>query len=143
MCQKTELIKSEVIGQKSENAFMVICMMVLCLSIFLPSQAFAQKKSNITLLIGVSDSYKVSKAISEVVKMPEVASSYNFCFYTNEDVEDTNIDREIVTQSEIIVVDIMYRSLAEYVLKNANFEKTKVYGVHGAVKSDKIYLTPK
>ncbi len=116
-----------------------ICFFILMVIAF---PGLAKEKEKIAIVVGVSDSYKASKAISEVVKIPEAADSYNFFLYTNEDVETANINREIIAQSEIIFVDIMYRSLAEYVLKNANFEKTKVYGVRGAIKSDKILSDP-
>ncbi|HIE26300.1 TPA: cobaltochelatase subunit CobN [Candidatus Poribacteria bacterium] len=106
--------------------------------------SFAREKEKITLLVGESTSYKVSQAISEMFKIPEVANSYDFYFYSNKDVENLNLDREIITQSRIIIVDIMYRNLAEYVLNNVDFEKTKAYGVRsGAVKSEKILSDPK
>jgi len=115
----------------------------LCVSSLVSSQVFAQNKGKITLLIGVSNSYKVSRAISEVVKILEVADRYDFYFYTNEDLENQKIDDQIIMESKILIVDIMYRSLVEYALKNANFEKTKVYGVrYGATKSDKILSDP-
>jgi cobaltochelatase CobN len=135
---------TELMNQRSENRIKWVGTIACCLFTLVSSQVFAQNKGKITLLVGVSNSYKTSEAISDVVKIPKVDSSYDFYFYTNEDVENANIDREIITRSEILIVDTMYRNLAEYVLKNANFEKTKVYGVrHGAVKSDNILSDPK
>ena len=110
----------------------ILVLFILTTTIF---SAFAKEKGKITLLIGVSNSYKVSEAISEVIKIPEVSDTYDFYFYTNLDLEDGKINKEIISNSKILIVDIMYRGLAEYVVKNANFEKTKVYGVrHGTVE---------
>ena len=123
-----------------------MCRFILCLFILtaIVSPAFAKEKEKITLLVGVSDSYKVSQGICDVLKISEVGNDYEFYFYSNQDVENLNVDREIITQSRIIIVDIMYRNLAEYVLKNVDFEKTKAYGVRkGATETQKIFSDPK
>lgn len=127
MFRKSELVKqmSEVRGRKLENRLLWICIIALCLCVSLSFQAVAQDKDKITLLVGASNSYKVSQAISEVVKIPEVADSYDFHFYTDKDLANEEIDREIIAQSKILIVDIMHRNLAGYVLKNVNFEKNK------------------
>ena len=146
MCRKNKLInqRSEVRGQKSENRIKWVGTIACCLFTLVSSQVFAQNKGKITLLVGTSNSYKVSEAISEVVTIPEVADSYDFHFYTDKDLENEEIDREIVAQSKILIVDIMHRNLAEYVLKNVNFEKTKAYGVRkGATETKKIFSDPK
>jgi cobaltochelatase CobN len=139
MCRNSDLVNQ---GSEIRAGWMSI--VLFCVSILVSSQVFAQNKGKITLLIGVANSFKVSEAISEVIQIPEVANRYDFYFYTNQDLENRKIDEQIVKQSKIIIVDTMYRSLAEYVLKSANLEKTKVYGVrHGAKKSDKILSDPK
>jgi cobaltochelatase CobN len=104
-------------------------MIVLCLSILVSSQAFAQKKGNITLLIHPHSSYKVSQAISDVVKIPEAANKYNIYFYTTEDLKNGKVEREIVAQSKFIIVDDMGRELRDYALKNVDFKKIKLYGL--------------
>jgi len=145
MCRKSEPIKqrSEVRGLKPKNRLLWICIIALCLYISVSFQVLAQDKEKITLLVGASNSYKVSEAISEVVKIPEVADSYDFYFYTDKDLENEEIDQEIIAQSKILIVDIMHRNLAEYVLKNVNFEKTKAYGVRkGATETKKIFSDP-
>lgn len=146
MYRKSGLIKqrSEVRGRKLENRVMWMCMIVLCLSVLVSSLAFAQKKGNITLLIGAPISYKVSQAISDVAKIPEAANRYDFCFYSNNDLENGNIDPEIVSRSKIIIVDYRYANLKEYILKNADFGKAKVHGLCSAEnKPEKIVSDPK
>ncbi|MBW1794942.1 MAG: cobaltochelatase subunit CobN [Deltaproteobacteria bacterium] len=117
---------------------------VLCLSILVSSQAFAQNKGKITLLIGASNSYKVSVAISDVVKIPEVADSYDFHFYTNKDLEEGKIDAEIIAQSKILIVDDMHREWRSYVIKNVDLKKIKVYGLCSVAKEpEQIISDPK
>ena len=136
MCRKNEPINqiSEVRDRNSENRVIWIRMIVLCLFILvsfylLSSHAFAQKKSNITLLIHPHSSYKVSQAISDLGKIPEVADKYNIYFYTTEDLKNGKIDHEIVTQSEFIIVDDMGRELRDYAIEHVDFKKIKLYGL--------------
>ena len=152
MCRRNKLInqrsevrgrKSEVGGQRAENRVRWMGVLLLCVSILVSSQVFAQNKGKITLLVGASNSYKVSEAISDIVKIPEAAGSYDFYFYTNKDLEEGKIDAKIIAQSRILVVDDMHRKLADYSLKNADFEKTKVYGLCSAAKEpEKIISDP-
>lgn len=146
MFRKSKLINqiSEVRGRKSENRVMWMRMIVLCLSILVSSQAFAQKKGNITLLIHPHSSYKVSQAISDVGKIPEVANKYNIYFYATEDLKNGKIEREIVAQSKIVIVDDMGRELRGYALKNVDFKKIKLYGLCSVPKElEKIISDPK
>ena len=146
MFRKTELInqRSEVRGQKSENRVRWMGILLLCVSILVSSQAFAQKKGNITLLIHPHSSYKVSQAISDVGKIPEVANKYNIYFYTTEDLKNGKIEREIVAQSKFIIVDDMGRELRGYALKNVDFKKIKLYGLCSVPKEpEKIISDPK
>ena len=146
MYRKSELInqRSEVRDRKLLNMALKTCMIALCLSMLVPSPAFAQNKDKITLLVGEFFSYKASQAISDVVKIPEVANNYNFYFYTDRDLKEGKIDAMIIAQSKIIVVNDMYRDLAEYVLKNADLKKTKVYGLCSVAKeSGKFISDPK
>jgi cobaltochelatase CobN len=146
MYRRNKLInqKSEVRGQWAVARARWMGILLLCVSILVSSQVFAQTKGKITLLVGASDSYKVSEAISDVVKIPEAAGSYDFYFYTNKDLEEGKIDPEIIAQSRILLVDDMHRKLADYSLKNADFEKTKVYGLCSAAKEPgKIISDPK
>ena len=146
MFRKSELMnqRPEVRNQKSENMIKWTLAIACCLFTLVSSQVLAQDKEKITLLVGASNSYKVSEAISEVVKISEVADSYDFHFYTDKDLASEKIDREIIAQSRILIVDIMHRNLAGYVLKNVNFEKTKAYGVRkGATETEKILSDPK
>ncbi len=143
MFRKSELINQRpaVSDLKPKNRLLWICIIALCLYISLSSQVFAQNKAKITLLVGASNSYKVSEAISEVVQIPEVANRYAFYFYTDKDLENEEIEQEIIAQSRILIVDIMHRNLAKYVLNNVNFEKTKAYGVRkGATETEKNQL---
>ncbi|MEW5691705.1 MAG: cobaltochelatase subunit CobN [Candidatus Hydrogenedentota bacterium] len=91
--------------------------------------AIAKEKKKITLLIAGSESYKVRQAVSEVLELRTVAEDYDFYLYTNEDVNLGRVDHEIIGRSMILIVDIMYRELADYVLQNVDFRMTKVYGV--------------
>ncbi len=91
--------------------------------------ALAKERGKITLLIGASNSYRVNQAISDVVKIPEVADGYDFYSYTNKDLEEGRIDSGIIARSQILVVDDMYRELAEYTLKNVDFKKIRAYGL--------------
>ena len=151
MYRKSGLIiqKSEVRGRKSINRVMWVRMIVLCLSILVSfylvsSPAFAQNKGKITLLIGASNSYKVSQAISDVAKIPEAANHCDFYFYTNKDLKEGKIDAEVIAQSKIILVNDMIRELAEYSLKNADLKKTKVYSLSSVTKEpEKIISDPK
>ena len=146
MFRKTELInqRSEVRGQKSENRVRWMGILLLCVSILVSSQAFAQKKGNITLLIHPHSSYKVSQAISDVGKIPEVADKYNIYFYTTEDLKNGKIEREIVAQSRFIIVDDMGRELRGYAIKNVDFKKIKLYGLCSVPKDpEKIISDPK
>lgn len=103
-----------------------------------------KEKETITLLIGVSNSYKVSQAIAEVLKIPEAANMYDFHFYTDKDLEHDNIDKAIVAQSKILIVNDMYSTLTEYVLRNVDFKKTTVYGLSSATqKPEKIISDPR
>ncbi len=145
MYRKSKLMnqRSEVRGRKSENRLMLMRMIVLFLSILVSSQAFTQNKGNITLLIGVSNSYKVSQAISQVLKVPQAAEHYDLRYYTEEDLKNGAIDPEVIGRSEIIIINDMHRSLSEYVIENANFKKTKVYGLSTVAKKlEKIISDP-
>jgi len=135
--------RSEAGSRKSERGKMRMCMVVLCLSILVVSQAFAQNKGNITLLIGVANSYKVSQAISEVLKIPQVAEHYNLRYYTEEDLKDGAIDPAVIARSEIIIINDMHRSLSDFVVENADIKKTKVYGLSTAPQEpEKIKCDP-
>ncbi len=138
---KTE---GEIKNKKLKSKIWWIGIIALCLSVFVSSRALAQNKSKITLLVGVSDSYKVTQAISELAEISDVAKSYNFHFYTDEDLENEEIDQEIIKESKIIIVHDMHLNLTKYVLKNSDFEKTKVYGLSGRAKEpQKIISDPK
>ena len=117
---------------------------LFCLSLLAATHAFAQKKGNITLLIHPHSSYKVSQAISDVGKIPEVANKYNIYFYTTDDLKNGKIEREIVAQSRFIIVDDMGRELRDYALKNVDFKKIKLYGLCSVPKKpEKIISDPK
>ena len=60
--------RSEVGSRKTGVAWMRL--VVLILSILVASQALAQDKGNIILLIGVANSYKAGRAIAEVLEIP-------------------------------------------------------------------------
>ena len=101
------------------------------LSIF-ASQSFAQEKKNITLLVGVSNSYNVSEAISEIVRNPEINKRFIFSFFTSDEIETFDSDkktRETIHNSPVLLVDIMYRGLRHYVADHIDLKKTKVYSL--------------
>ena len=107
MFLKSELInqRPEVSDLKTKNRLLWICIIALCLYISLPFQILAQDKEKIILLVGASNSCKVSEAISEVVQIPEVANRYDFYFYTDKDLENEEIDQEItelVKEAELL-----------------------------------------
>ncbi len=109
--------------------------------------ALAKEKEKIVLLVGESGSYQVSQAIFEVVKIPEVDKKYDFYLYTTKDVNEEKINREIVVQAKIFLVDTMYREVTDYAIKNADFKKTRVYSVRekadmAATETGKIIFDP-
>ncbi len=96
------------------------------------SQSFAQEKINITLLVGVSNSYNVSEAISEVIRDPEINEKFIFSFFTSDEIETFDSDKKIrkaIKNSPILLVDIMYRGLRHYVADHIDLKKTKVYSL--------------
>jgi cobaltochelatase CobN len=100
----------------------------------------AQDKEKIALLIGESDSYTASQAISDAVKIPEVDEGCDIYLYTAKDLKEGKIDREIIAQSAVFLVDTMYPEITDYALKNADFKNTKVYSVRekgDAAKTEK------
>ena len=119
-------------------------LVVLLLSILVASQALAQDKGNIILLIGVANSYKAGRAIAEVLQVPQVAEHYNLHYHTEEDLKAGAIDPALIAQSEIIILNDMHRSLKNFVLENADFKKSKVYGLSTAPRTpEKIIGDPK
>lgn len=124
----------------------IVSKIVLMLGILINSvnPGFAGEKEKITLLMGVSSSHKVSQGIAEVLTLPVVADRYDFYFYTDKDLENKKIDNDIIAQSKIIIVDDMHRSFTKYVINNADFDKTKVYGLCSTAKEpEKIISDPK
>ncbi len=106
--------------------------------------AFAQEKEKITLLIGTSNSYKVGQAIRKVVEVPGVADNFNFYFYTDEDLRQGKVDQKVITRSRIIIINDMHNEWRTYVLKNADFRKTKVYGlIRAGMEQEKIISDPR
>ena len=127
-----------------KKAVVRVPLIVLFLLVLVFSQAFAQNKGTITLLIGASNSYRVSEAIADIAKIPEAADGYSFHYYTNEDLKDGKVDHDVVAQSKIIVVNDMHREWRDYLLKNIDFEKIKVYGLSSVPKEpEKIISDPK
>jgi cobaltochelatase CobN len=145
MWRKVEHIHrgSRVSVRKAEQGTLWVGMLVLCLSLSMASQALAREKGHITLLIGVANSYKVSQAIFEVLKIPHVAECYDLRYYTEEDLKNNAIDPEVIARSEIIIINDMYRGLSDFVIRNADFKKTKVYGLSTAPRApEKITCDP-
>ena len=107
----------------------------------LPSPSSAEEKYKITLLTGVSNSYNVSEGIAEVIKVLE--SDNKTCsirLFTNEDIEKGEIDeesREGIFQSDVLLVDIMYRVLREYVSDNIVPGRIKAYSLRVSPIDDK------
>ena len=106
-------------------------MLPIILSILLCAAASqgALKRQRIGIFLGVSETHKISWAISEVVKNPEIKHKYEFYYYTNKDLERGRIDLRKISESKIILVDIMHRGLTDLINKNADFDKTSVYGL--------------
>ena len=110
-----------------KTAFRILSYFLVLSSI--SASAFAIEKKNLTLLIGVANSYKVSQAFSEVLQVPLAAERYNLRYYTPEDLENNAIDPDVINRSEIIIVNDMHLSLSDYLVAHADFEKSKVYGL--------------
>ena len=100
----------------------------------------APEKRTISLLIGEAVSHKASQAVLEVTKGQEAAGQYDFRLYTTRDLEETKIDDKVIIRSEILIVDTMYREITDYVLRRADFRKTRVYSLRekGSGKTEKI-----
>ena len=105
-----------------------ISVMIIALIVCVFSSS-ASGKDKITMLVGQGDTYKVSCAISEILKIPRALKSCDFYFYTDEDVEKERVNLNIISQSRIIIVDIMYKELESFALKYTNFPRSRVYGV--------------
>ncbi|SDU32380.1 cobaltochelatase subunit CobN [Desulfobacula phenolica] len=108
----------------------IILLIVAFLS--LASTAFpadTRDKQTLTLLMGAAASYNVTRAISQVLEDPGISGHVTLHYYTEEDLADGKIDQEVINESGIIILDDMYRTLSEYILENANFKTTKVYGL--------------
>ena len=118
-----------------------ICLFILLITVFAaPSHA----KEKITLLILSNHSHKAGQGITEALEIPEVALNLDIHLYTNKDLEEGKIDRDIVAQSKIIIVDDMVRGLRDYILKNADLEKSRVYGLCSVPKAPgKFIYDPK
>ena len=104
------------------------------------SPSFSGEKRKITLLTGVSNSYNFGTAIAEIVGSPEIGKNFSIQFYTDEDVKRAGTDekiREDIYQTDILLVDIMYRGLRLYVSENINFKKTKVYSTRFSPMDEK------
>ncbi|WP_028581804.1 cobaltochelatase subunit CobN [Desulfogranum japonicum] len=101
---------------------------VLLFFTLLVSAYAAQQASGITFLGGSSYSYKISKALEKVRQDP-AASQVELTYFTEEDLAANAIDPDIISRSQVIIIDDMYRSHREYVLKQVDFSKTKVFGL--------------
>ena len=105
-----------------------------------PSLSSAEEKCQITLLTGVSNSYNVSEGIAEVIKVLDPGKECAIRLFTNEDIEKGEIDEESrnsIFQSDILLVDIMYRVLREYVSDNLVPNKIKAYSLRLSPIDDK------
>ena len=101
---------------------------VACLIGLLPSLAAAQARDTITFLGGSSYSYKISGAMEKVRQDPS-ASQVELFYFTEEDLDAKAIDPDILARSRVIILDDMYASLREYVLNQADFNASKVFGL--------------
>lgn len=119
--------------------------MILIMTAFLTAAAFpAQGKQSLVLLMGAAGSHQTVGAVSKVLENPALSEHVNLYFYTDEDLEQGRIDREIVKGSGLILLDDMYKTLSDYVLETANFKKAKVFGLSTAAREpEKIISDPK
>jgi len=105
-------------------------------------------KVKITLLVGESDSYKVSRGISDAAGIPAVDEKYDFHLYTIRDIKEGKVTRGVVARSGILLIDTMYSEVTGYALKNADFKTTGVYSVRErgnemTTEADKIIFDPR
>jgi len=131
--------RNRIRGLKTAIFFLIVFAVVSAASV-----ASAEDKKDITFLILSNHSHKAGQGITEALKIPEVARDFNIHLYTNMDLEEETIDRDIIARSAIIVVDDMAKELRDYILKNADLEKSKVYGLCSTPKApDDFIYDPK
>lgn len=110
---------------------------ILWMTAFLTATAFpaqARSKQSLVLLMGAASSHQTVRAIRRVMENPALAEHVNLYYYTDEDLDQGKIDREIVKGSGLILLDDMYKTLSDYVLETADFKKTKVFGLSTAAR---------
>ena len=96
----------------------------ISLFILLTTPALARAQQ-ISVLIIDADSYLVNKAISGF-KLPE---NISVRFFTYADITADQSAKNFIEQSKIIIVDVMMKELSEYLVKNVDIRKKRIYAI--------------
>ena len=123
----------------------IISKLTLILFIFTSMffSASAKEKDKITLIVGTSSA--VSQAVNELMKIPEIADSYDIQYYSYEEVTEGSIDKKDIFSSRILILNTMNSEFAKYVSDNISLSKTKPYALYkgAAIDANTVSLDPK
>ncbi|MDY7037918.1 MAG: hypothetical protein SV375_17370, partial [Thermodesulfobacteriota bacterium] len=103
--------------------------MTALLFLILPS---ISKGENISFLIIDGDGYLVNKAIKGLDLPVEI----NVGFFTSADIMKGDSAGDFIAASRVIIVDVMMNELSEYLIKNEDIRKKRVYALRGSRDDD-------
>lgn len=135
VCTRTERPQLQRQSAPSRGRRLLIkarAMFPACLAILLCCGVCDGKQ--IGLLILDSDTLVVSEAVGTV----ELPKGTTVSFFTLEEIEQNEKSRASFLGSDVMVVDVMDNRIVEYMDKNVDISKKRVYAVRGANQNDDL-----
>ncbi len=103
----------------------ILWSLAIVVTLFLSSPVQARK---ISLLVIESDSVVASRA----VKGLRAQYGLDARFFTHSELQSSSEARAFVKDSSVIIVDVMMKDLSNYVIKEVDLKKVKVYALRGS-----------
>ena len=100
-------------------------LLIFVFSMFLSSPVAA---AQISFLVIESDSFVVNKAIEEL----QHQKRFRVRFFTYQELKSNKEAEAFIENSDVIIVDVMMKELANYVLSKAQLHKARVYALRGS-----------
>ncbi|MEW6138328.1 MAG: cobaltochelatase subunit CobN [Thermodesulfobacteriota bacterium] len=82
----------------------------------------------IAFLISDSDTFVVQEAVNKL----EIPPGLKVRVYTPQELEQSEKARSAVAKAEVIIIDVMIAELTDYLLRQADLSKKKIYAVRGS-----------